>query len=82
MAIANDADINSIQEPWIGDTCQTIDRTRFAQTISHAGYDSLFKETTDGIKTRVIWMVRKDQGIRVSIRDALWDDPDMSVIDI
>lgn len=82
MEIANDADIITIQEPWIGDTCQTIDRTQCPQTICHVSYDILFKEAAGGVKVRVMWMVRKDPRAKVRIRDDLSDDPNASVMDV
>lgn len=82
MEVGGDADIIAIQEPWIGREQQTVDQTKYALTVGHAGYDIIFRKNTDGEKARVMWMVRKDRGLRYSIHNDLWDNRDASVMDV
>lgn len=59
-----------------------MDLTRFNLTVGHAGYEILARPTTNKIKTRVMWMVRKESGLRFSVRDDVWSHPDASGLDV
>lgn len=82
MDLGKDCDIIAIQEPWIGRNERTIDQTEYTQTIGQNGYEILFSKSEKKRKTRVMWMVRKDRGLRYSIRNDIWKEWDASVMDI
>lgn len=83
MDVGGKCDIIAIQETWVGYCKKTIDETKFTQTVGHTGYDIIFKKSEDGNKARVMWMVRKDLGLKYTINEEAWSGEwDASDMDI
>jgi hypothetical protein len=86
MDTGGKSDVIAIQEPWIGDknrkkkTKGAVEVGGGKITVGHQGYDIIFQGGTEN--ARVMWMVRKDAGLKYEIRNDIWKDPDASVMDV
>lgn len=83
------AEVIAVQDPWIGKADGGTKKQRRANeetqlgsseiTVASSNYDIIFKQNC---KARVMWMIRKNAGIKYDTRDDLWDNPDTGIIDI
>lgn len=82
------SDIIAIQEPWIGKIGKRKRKTKKNEvslgggevTVGNRNFDIIYKQGDE--HARVMWMVRKDMGLKYEIRDDVWEHPDTSIIDV
>lgn len=88
MDIGGKVDILAIQEPWIGEKNRkkkvlgAVECGNRQITVGQSGYDIVYEQGSEERNARVMWMIRKDSGLKWTVRNDIWKEWDASVLDV